>query len=97
MNVVLMKLTASIDWLNCWVGKWFMYRKDRESQTAPLPITQKIEQLLGWTAKTTFEEGVALMLENIDYWAEALVWDPSSIEYNAGVLWFKYLGTSDDG
>ena len=57
---------------------------------------QKIEQLLGWTAKTTFEEGVALMLENIDYWREAPVWDPSSIE-GATQDWFKYLGTSRDG
>ncbi len=57
---------------------------------------QKIERLLGWTAKTTFEEGVALMLENIDYWREAPVWDPSSIEI-ATQDWFKYLGTSRDG
>ena len=57
---------------------------------------QKIEQLLGWTAKTSFEEGVALMLENIDYWKEAPVWDPSSIEV-ATQDWFKYLGTSRDG
>ncbi len=56
---------------------------------------QKIERLLGWTAKTTFEEGVALMLENIDYWREAPVWDPSSIEV-ATQDWFKYLGTSRD-
>jgi len=57
---------------------------------------QKIERLLGWTAKTTFEEGVALMLENIDYWREAPVWDPSSIGV-ATQDWFKYLGTSRDG
>ncbi len=57
---------------------------------------KKIERLLGWTAKTTFEEGVALMLENIDYWREAPVWDPSSIEV-ATQDWFKYLGTSRDG
>jgi len=56
---------------------------------------QKIERLLGWTAKTSFEEGVALMLKNIDYWREAPVWDPSSIEV-ATQDWFKYLGTSRD-
>ena len=44
----------------------------------------------------SFEEGVALMLENIDYWKEAPVWDPSSIEI-ATQDWFKYLGTSRDG
>ena len=57
---------------------------------------QKIEQLLGWKAKTSFEEGVALMLKNIDYWKEAPVWDSSSIEV-ATQDWFKYLGTSRDG
>ena len=57
---------------------------------------QKIEQLLGWKAKTSFEEGVALMLENIDYWKEAPVWDPSSIDI-ATRDWFKYLGSSRDG
>ena len=57
---------------------------------------QKIDQLLGWKAETSFEEGVALMLENIDYWKEAPVWDPSSIEV-ATQDWFKYLGTSRDG
>ncbi len=51
----------------------------------------KIERLLGWKAKTTFEEGVGLMLENIDYWKDAPVWDPASIEL-ATQDWFKYLG-----
>ncbi len=51
----------------------------------------KINQLLGWEAKVSFEEGVARMLDNIDYWKDAPVWDPSSIKI-ATKEWFDYLG-----
>ena len=50
----------------------------------------KIEQLLNWKANVSFEEGVASMLEHIDYWRDAPVWDPSSIE-DSTKEWFKYL------
>lgn len=52
--------------------------------------TTKIKRILGWEARFTFEEGVKIMLENIDYWKEAPVWDESSIE-EATKDWFKYL------
>lgn len=54
--------------------------------------TAKIKRLLGWTAKVSFEEGVAQMLAHIDYWREAPVWTPDSIKV-ATADWFKYLGT----
>ena len=38
----------------------------------------------------SFEEGVASMLEHIDYWRDAPVWDPASIE-DSTKEWFKYL------
>ena len=52
---------------------------------------KKIKSLLNWEAKVTFEQGVAIMLENIDYWREAPVWTEKSIE-GATADWFKYLG-----
>ena len=52
--------------------------KRRVSQTAPLLMFKKSNSCLK-DGKNDFEEGVALMLE-IDYWREAPVWDPSSIE-----------------
>ena len=52
--------------------------------------TSKIKSLLGWTAKVPFEEGVKRMLDNINYWAEAPVWEPISIS-KATEDWFKYL------
>jgi UDP-glucose 4-epimerase len=54
----------------------------------------KIETVLGWKAKVSLEEGVKRILDNIDYWREAPVWTPESIEV-ATQDWFKYLGKED--
>ena len=50
----------------------------------------KIQELLGWQPKVSFEEGVKIMLENIDYWKEAPVWTPETIA-DATKDWFEYL------
>lgn len=50
----------------------------------------KIKEYLGWEAKVSFEKGVEIMLDNIDYWANAPLWTPSNIE-DATKDWFKYL------
>src|SRR5207247_5153577 len=39
----------------------------------------KIQRALGWAPRVSFEEGVASMVKNIDYWRQAPVWDPASI------------------
>ncbi len=51
----------------------------------------KITKLLNWAPATTFEEGVKIMLENIDYWKEAPLWTPENIK-EATKDWFEYLG-----
>ncbi|MGB8266558.1 MAG: SDR family oxidoreductase [Candidatus Velthaea sp.] len=51
----------------------------------------KIERLLGWRARVPFERGVATMLEHIDAWRDAPVWEPGSIA-RATSDWFTYLG-----
>lgn len=53
--------------------------------------TDKIERLLGWCAKVSFEEGVATMMTSVDDWKDAPVWDPVSID-KATKVWFQYLG-----
>jgi len=53
----------------------------------------KIESELGWRAKVPFEQGVRLMLDNIDHWREAVVWTPEKIA-EATKGWFAYLGNS---
>lgn len=52
--------------------------------------TRKIKSMLGFKPETTFEDGVKIMLENIDYWRSAPVWTPEAIE-QCTKEWFKYL------
>jgi len=51
----------------------------------------KVSEMLGWNAHTSFEDGVKIMLANIDSWKEAPVWTPEEIE-GATKEWFQYLG-----
>lgn len=51
----------------------------------------KIKTVLKWSPKISFAQGVEKMLENINYWKEAPVWDEQSIA-GATKDWFKYLG-----
>jgi UDP-glucose 4-epimerase len=53
--------------------------------------TQKINRILQWKPKVSLEDGVRIMLDNIDYWREAPLWNPESIA-EATKDWFKYLG-----
>ena len=46
---------------------------------------------LAWTPKVSIEEGVALVLKDIEYWRNAPVWTPDTIA-SATHDWFKYLG-----
>ncbi len=50
----------------------------------------KIQRLLGWQPRVSFEEGVRVLLKNIDYWREAPVWTPETIA-EATKDWFQYL------
>ena len=57
--------------------------------------TAKIRRLLGWEPRVSFEEGMAMMLENIDYWSDAPVWTPDTIA-EATKDWFAYLGQGQE-
>jgi UDP-glucose 4-epimerase len=50
----------------------------------------KIRSELGWEPLISLEEGVGRMLDNIDYWRQAPVWDEQSIA-QATEQWFRYL------
>lgn len=52
---------------------------------------RKIQQRLHWSPLVPFEEGVATMLKQIQYWAKAPVWTPGSIQ-EATKEWFAHLG-----
>lgn len=53
--------------------------------------TTRISEVLGWSPEVGFNEGVRSMLEHIDYWRDAPVWNPESIA-EATTEWFTYLG-----
>lgn len=50
----------------------------------------KITEHLGWAPKVSFEDGVKQMLDCIDAWADAPLWDADSIA-TATKPWFNYL------
>ena len=51
---------------------------------------KKAKKMLGYQPKVSFEEGVKIMLDNIDYWKDAPLWTPEKIG-DATKDWFKYL------
>jgi len=51
----------------------------------------KIRKDLNWKPEVSFEEGVAKIVAEIDYWRNAPLWDPQSIA-KATTTWFQYLG-----
>lgn len=57
--------------------------------------TTRITTELGWRQNVSFEDGVGRILDNIDYWLEAPLWEPSSIE-DATKTWFDLLSNKVD-
>lgn len=51
----------------------------------------KIKRELGWNPEVSIDQGIGLLLENIDYWNNAPVWEPDSIAEQTKD-WFRYLG-----
>ena len=51
----------------------------------------KAKRLLGWSPEVSIEEGIVLLMENINYWRDAPVWTPESVA-EATRDWFRYLG-----
>ena len=51
----------------------------------------KVKKLLKWSPTVSIEQGIKNLLDNIDYWSEAPVWDADSISI-ATRKWFEYLG-----
>ncbi len=50
----------------------------------------RITTELGWSPSVSFEDGVKLILQNIDYWRDAPLWEPQSIA-TATKTWFQYM------
>jgi UDP-glucose 4-epimerase len=70
-------------------GKTYISKRPGEPDCTWADIT-RITSELGWKPRVSFEEGVARILANIDYWRNAPLWDPASIA-EATKTWFDYL------
>lgn len=55
-----------------------------------------ITERLGWRASVSFAEGVRRVVERIEDWREAPIWEPGSIAA-ATEKWFRYLGNDAGG
>ncbi|MGY9006760.1 MAG: GDP-mannose 4,6-dehydratase [Alphaproteobacteria bacterium] len=55
----------------------------------------KISTRLGWQPEISFEEGVQRVVDQIENWREAPLWDSDNIAQATG-SWFKYLGKPQD-
>ena len=53
--------------------------------------TTRIHEILNWKTEVSFEDGVASMLQHLDDWKNAPVWEPDTIK-KATAVWFEYLG-----
>ncbi|MBT6222141.1 MAG: NAD-dependent epimerase/dehydratase family protein [Rhodospirillaceae bacterium] len=51
---------------------------------------EKIKSQLGWSQSVSFEDGVAQMVEHIEDWRDAPLWNPDSIK-QATAVWFQHL------
>jgi UDP-glucose 4-epimerase len=51
----------------------------------------KIQRDLGWKPAVTFKDGVQRMMDKIELWSDAPLWDPQTIA-QATKTWFEYLG-----
>ncbi len=52
-----------------------------------------IKKELNWAPKILIEEGIGLVLKDIDYWRNAPLWNPETIA-TATQDWFKFLGSN---
>jgi UDP-glucose 4-epimerase len=84
--------TYSINYLVELLGgeKQYIPKRPGEPDCTYADIS-KIKKMLNWTPKVSFEDGVKIMLENIEQWRDAPVWDKNSID-KATKDWFECLG-----
>ena len=51
---------------------------------------KKIKKMLNWSPKISINQGIKILLDNINYWKKAPLWNPKSIK-KATIDWFRYL------
>lgn len=83
--------TYSINYLVELIGgdSTYIPKRPGEPDCTWADIT-KAKELLDWQPKVSLKEGVQILLDNMDYWRDAPVWDKKSIA-KATEKWFEYL------
>jgi UDP-glucose 4-epimerase len=71
-------------------GEWVHIPKRPGEPDCTWADITRITDELGWRPQVSFEEGVAKIVANIDYWRGAPLWDPESIA-KATRTWFEFL------
>ncbi|KZN39502.1 hypothetical protein N480_01315 [Pseudoalteromonas luteoviolacea S2607] len=84
--------TYSVNYLAELLGgeKTYIPKRPGEPDCTFADITE-ITEKLNWKPEVSFEEGVRIMLDNIEQWRTAPVWNEHSIG-EATQAWFKHLG-----
>jgi UDP-glucose 4-epimerase len=83
--------TYSINRLVRWLGGKVVYIPKRPGEPdCTFADIAKARRMLDWHPSVSFEEGVSTMLQRIEDWRGAPVWDGNSIA-EATSDWFKYL------
>lgn len=82
---------VSVNYISELIGgeKVFIPKRPGEPDCTFADIS-KIQNLLKWKPFIDIDHGVKIMLENIDYWKKAPVWNKDKIN-KATKIWFKFL------
>lgn len=75
--------------LGCNGNIVYIPKRPGEPECTCADIT-KIKNLLGWKPTVSFENGIKIILENIEYWRKAPVWTPETIKETTKE-WVRYL------
>ncbi len=71
-------------------GKKVFIKKRPGEPDCTFADIKKIKRKIKWKPKISIEQGIKILLKNIEYWQNAPLWTPKKINY-ATKLWFKYL------
>jgi UDP-glucose 4-epimerase len=84
--------TISIKEITKLLGGAKIYIKKRPGEPeCTFADISKIKKKLNWKPKIKIDQGIQILLNNLNYWKKAPVWTEKKIN-KATKLWFKYLG-----
>jgi UDP-glucose 4-epimerase len=71
-------------------GSWINIPKRPGEPDITYANISQIKKYLKWSPKVDIQTGINIMLKNVNYWKNAPIWNPQSIN-KATKNWFKYL------